>query len=93
MKLSEAVEDALRTGRQFRRLKWGGEKWPNECRYKSMSVDYCGQLKYRYGLHVVSVLDLQADDWFMLALGDPLFDDTRVNMWNPAKGVLTEGNC
>lgn len=91
MTLLEAVEEALKTGHQFRRRKWGGEQWPRDCCYKSMSVDYCGQLRYRYGLHV-SVLDLRGDDWFMVAPADPLWDPTRVNAWDPAKGLLCEGN-
>jgi hypothetical protein len=92
MTLPEAIEDAVKTGSQFRRRKWGGESWPKECCYKSMNVDYCGQLGCRYGMHL-SVLDIRADDWFMVARGEPLFDDTRVNTWEPGRAILTEGNC
>lgn len=93
MTLLEAVADALETGRQFRRKKWGGEQWPKDCSYKSMHVDYCGQLGYSYGLHI-SVLDLRGDDWFMVGKGEPLYDDARSNMWRTdGTSWLTEGNC
>lgn len=96
MTFAQAVEEAVKTGHQFRRLKWGGFKWGGDrdasCSYKSVGVNYTGQLEQRYPLHL-SVLDMRGDDWFMVSCGDLLFDVGRCNPWQRDKNVLEEGNC